>query len=161
MDMDDIFSDITLTAQCPDNRPDGLPQFIVSCKMDGVDMPARRLTPKQTVFIGPGPHSRQQRLWAARMAYRDEMRRNQRVQGLYIRKDRDGGYLVRCRIDGAQQLSSRLTRNEVDMLRRGVMTERELVERHYSRVLQENTGKVLDRTGGRNITLGISRSKIE
>lgn len=160
MEENDIFSNISLH-QGTDTIT-GEPFIQVHCLMDGLPMPIRKLSPKHSRFIGQGPgYTPEQKLWAARLAYRKDMRKNQRVSGLYIRKDKNGNYLVRCKIDGAQQLSSQLTRTEVDMIRRGLMTERELVDRHYSSILKNDLGRVLDETVTRNLTLGISHKKTQ
>lgn len=159
MEDNEIFSNVRL--KMLDNDITAEPCIQVNCCMDGIEMPMRKLSPKDSHFIGTGPFTYEQKLWAARMAYRKEMRRNQRVQNLYIRKDKDGNYMLRCKIDGVQQLSSQLTRTEVDMIRRGLMTERELVNRHYSRVLMNDQGRVLDESATRNLTLGLSHKKIQ
>lgn len=159
MEENEIFTDISL--QPVTDRRTGETAIQVNCRMDGVQMPVRKLSPKDTLFIGEGPYTSEQQLWAARLAYRKEMRRNQRVQNLYIRRDKDGNYLVRCRIDGVQQLSSQLTRNEVEMIKKGLMTERELVDRHYSNVLMNDRGRVLDENVTRNLTMGISQKKTQ
>lgn len=159
MEDNEIFSNISLQADT--DRVTGEPAIQVNCCMDGIRMPARKLSPKDSRFIGPGPYTYEQQLWAARLAYRKEMRRNQRVQNLYIRRDRDGNYLVRCKIDGAQQLSSQLTRTELDLIKRGLLTERELVDRHYSSILMNDRGRVLDENVTRNLTRGISHKKTQ
>ena len=153
--MDDIFDDIRLYLD--NDSLDGNERLRVYCKMDGVEMPMRKLSPKNTQFIGKGPYTKEQKLWAARMAYREEMKRNQRVKNLYLRKNNDGRYAVRCVIDGKQQLSSVLTPAEVNMLKRGLMTERELVDRHYSSVLQNQLGQVLDQHESRGLSLKMSQ----
>lgn len=159
MEENEIFTDISL--QPVTDRRTGETAIQVNCRMDGVRMPVRKLSPKDTLFIGEEPYTSEQQLWAARLAYRKEMRRNQRVQNLYIRRDKDGNFLVRCRIDGVQQLSSQLTRNEVEMIKRGLMTERELVDRHYSNVLMNDRGRVLDENVTRNLTMGLSLKKTQ
>lgn len=159
MEENEIFTDISL--QPVTDRRTGETAIQVNCRMDGIQMPVRKLSPKDTLFIGEGPYTSEQQLWAARLAYRKEMRRNQRVQNLYIRRDKGGNYLVRCRIDGVQQLSSQLTRNEVEMIKRGLMTERELVDRHYSNVLMNDRGRVLDENVTRNLTMGFSLKKTQ
>ena len=159
MEDNEIFSNISLQADT--DRVTGEPAIQVNCRMDGIRMPARKLSPKDSRFIGPEPYTYEQQLWAARLAYRKEMRRNQRVQNLYIRRDRDGNYLVRCKIDGVQQLSSQLTRTELDLIKRGLMTERELVDRHYSSILMNDRGRVLDENVTRNLTRGISHKKTQ
>lgn len=159
MEENEIFTDISLEPVT--DRRTGETAIQVNCRMDGVRMPVRKLSPKDTLFIGEGPYTSEQQLWAARLAYRKEMRRNQRVQNLYIRRDKDGNFLVRCRIDGVQQLSSQLTRNEVEMIKRGLMTERELVDRHYSNVLMNDRGRVLDENVTRNLSMGLSLKKTQ
>lgn len=159
MEENEIFTDISLEPVT--DRRTGETAIQVNCRMDGVQMPVRKLSPKDTLFIGEGPYTSEQQLWAARLAYRKEMRRNQRVQNLYIRRDKDGNFLVRCRIDGVQQLSSQLTRNEVEMIKRGLMTERELVDRHYSNVLMNDRGRVLDENVTRNLSMGLSLKKTQ
>lgn len=159
MEDNEIFSDITL--QSHKDKVTGEPYIQVSCCMDGITMPVRKLTPKDSRFIGQGPFTWEQKLWAARMAYRKEMRRNQRVDNFYIRKDNAGNYLVRCKIDGVQQLSSQLTRTEVDMIKRGLMTEREIVDRHYSSILMNDLGRKLDENVSRNLTMGLSHKKTQ
>ena len=153
--MDDIFSEIMLKKD--ESLKDSL---VVGCKMDGIRMPVKKLSPKDTLFIGTGPDfDDSQKLWAVRMAYRGEMKRNQRVQNFYIRQDKEGNYLARCRIDGVQQLSEKITPTEAKMYERGLMTERELVNRYYQTVLQNDRGRVLDESTSRNLTLSISQKK--
>jgi len=153
----DIFSVININEQT-DER--GQKSLLVSCLMDGVPMPVRKLQATDALFIGDGPrYTDAQKLWAARMAYRKDMQRNQRVQNLYVRQDGRGDWYVRCKIDGRQMISSQLTRTEVNMYKRGLLTERELVDRHYASVLQDERGQTLDRSESRNLTLGISQKK--
>lgn len=153
--MDEIFSNIRLVPE--ENSATKEKTIWVHCCMDGIDMPSRRLSPKDSHFIGEGPYNRTQELWAARMAYRNEMKKNQRVQNFYIRKDRDGNPLIRCRIDGVQQLSSQITRTEADMYRRGQMTERELVQRYYTHALELELGQNVEDSVSRNLTRSISQ----
>lgn len=153
----DIFSAISINEQTDEK---GQKNLLVKCLMDGVPMPVRKLQATDALFIGAGPcYTDAQKLWAARMAYRKDMARNQRVQNLYVRQDGRGDWYVRCKIDGRQMISSQMTRTEVDMYRRGLLTERELVDRHYASVLKDSRGQILDRSESRNLTLGISQKK--
>lgn len=145
--MDEIFTYIRL-----ENDRE---RVIVNCFMDGVRMPARKLSAEDSEFIGQGPYTQSQKLWAARMAYRKEALQNQRVDNLQVRQDKQGRYWVRCRIDGVQQLSSEMSAEEANSFRRGLVTQRELAMHHYSSVLQNDRGQVLDRSERMGRTLSL------
>lgn len=147
--MDEIFSYIKLE----DDRG----RIVVNCRMDGVRMPARKLSVEHSEFIGQGPYTDTQKLWAARMAYRQDALRNQRVDNLYIRQNQHGKYMVRCRIDGVQQLSSEISNADAYAFKRGMITERELAMTYYSSVLQNDRGEVLDRNEGRNMNRSLKQ----
>lgn len=130
----------------------------VSAKIDGVQMPTKQLGRLTSLQIGD-PTTEREKVWAARMAYDAELRRNQRVSELNIYKHPNGDEMIRCKIDGQQQFSEQMKQEDYKLFKSGLLTEREIVDRYFSRSLVNERGETLAQTESHGRSMSLNQKK--
>ena len=113
----------------------------VKCEMDGVPLPVRELTKEESKAINNVQDENQKKELAARIAYRQELSRNQRVDRFTMRQDPNGDYKLRCKIDGKWEMSKPISRQFAHFYKIGAITERDMVKIYYGDVLKHERGQ--------------------
>lgn len=138
-------------------RTDERGSLYVKAYLDEKNMPEKKMEEWEKEAILNVKDEKEKEELAARMAYRHEMNKNQRVSNVHIRQDPDGSYKIRCRIDGKWEMSKQLSSQDRYLYQMKIINERKLVERYYMETLKLSRQENLNRSEHKSLSISLTQ----